>query len=360
MARMGRRILVWSLKDVKNSIERMTSSETKFDCIIFIEGNRGLGKSTLAFKLLSGLGIQHKFSPRRDIVYSREDVLKHLATKINGAIFADEMVNVAYKREFYQQDQILLLKGFDMYRDSRNVFIGCIPKFTDLDTKIQKVCKLRITVVKRGIAIIQLKLKRINSSDPWDVRNNERIEASWSKGGDFKPKYSQLTTFRGILKFGDLTPQQREEYESIKKEKRNKIFSEYQDETLLGQPENLFLKNLIQSMKDGKITPESFDLIAKVNSQDSESLRRKINLMLKKDNDDKRWKDYVMTEKAKKRKDFLGFKKSDEAKQGPNNDEERTDEESFQLERNNSSNEEKERSGDEEVINDDDLFGFSE
>lgn len=357
---MGRKILIWSLKDLKTSIEKMTTPETKFDCIIFIEGNRGLGKSTLAYKLLSGLGIEQKFSPRRDIVYSRDDVLRHLATKINGGIFADEMVNVAYKREFYQQDQILLLKGFDMYRDSRNVFIGCIPKFTDLDTKIQKVCKLRITVVRRGIAVIQMKLKRINSSDPWDIRNNERIEASWSKGGLFKPKYSQLTTFRGILRFGDLTPQQREEYEAIKKDKRNKIFSEYQDETLLGQPENLFYKNLIQSMKDGKINPETFELIARVNNQDAESLRRKINSILKKDKDDKRWKDYVMTEKTKKRKDFLGFNKPEEAKQSPNEEEERTEQERFQLERNDSSNEQKEPSGDEEVINDDDLFGFKE
>ena len=98
-------LLVWTLKDIKESIEIMTSEIVKFDCIIFIEGNRGLGKSTLAYKILSGLKVNIKFKPKRDLVYSREDTIKHLATKKNGCILSDEMINVAYKRDFYESEE---------------------------------------------------------------------------------------------------------------------------------------------------------------------------------------------------------------------------------------------------------------
>jgi len=168
-------LLVWTLKDIRECIEKMTSPDVKMDMICFIEGRRGLGKSTLGYKILSGLKVSVPFKPKRDLVYSREDTLKHLASKINGIIFSDEMINVAYKRDFYQEDQKELLKAFDMYRDSRNVFIGCIPQFVDLDVKIQQVCKLRLTVVRRGLALVQMKMPTIYSMDPWDIKNNQRI-----------------------------------------------------------------------------------------------------------------------------------------------------------------------------------------
>lgn len=304
---MTRRLLIWSLKDIKTSIERMTSTDVKFDCIIFIEGNRGLGKSTLGYKLLSGLKVENPFVARRDLVYSREDTLKHLASKINGCIFSDEMINVAYKRDFYQEEQKDLLKGFDMYRDSRNVFIGCIPKFVDLDSKIQKVCKLRLSVLRRGLALVQMQNPTIYSQDPWDVRNNQKIESKWSLKGSRNPRYGQLTTVRGILMFGDLTEKQRVEYDKIKFEKRNHVFKKYSDQGLLTDPEQLFLKNLIDKLKEGNITPKRFDLICNINGKDINSVRRKINSTLKEEGDPKRWRDYCLSKKAKKRKDQLGF-----------------------------------------------------
>lgn len=305
-----KRLIVWTLKDIRQAIEIMTSEKVKFDCNIFIEGNRGLGKSTLGYKILSGLNIKQPFNPRRDLVYSRDDTLKHLATKINGCIFSDEMINVAYKRDFYQEGQKDLLKAFDMYRDSRNIFIGCIPKFIDLDVKIQKICKLRLSVIRRGVALVQMQLPSIYSNDPWDVRNNQRIESKWALKGTKNPRYGQLTTCRGILYFGDLTPKQREEYDNIKFEKRNHVFNKYQDEEMLSDPEQIFTNNVIKEMKDGKITPKSFYLLCKINNKNPETFRRKINKILKDNNDENRWKDYCISEKTKARRDKLGFKTS--------------------------------------------------
>lgn len=304
---MGKKLIIWTLKDLKKAIETMTSPTVKFDCIIFIEGKRGLGKSTLAYKLLSGLDIEFPFNPRRDIVYSREETLKHLSTKINGAIFSDEMINVAYKRDFYQENQKELLKAFDMYRDSRNVFIGCIPQFVDLDVKIQKVCKIRLSVLRRGVALIQMMNPTIYSQDPWDIKNNQRIESKWTNRNAKNPRYAQLTTVRGILYFGDLTPNQREEYDAIKFEKRNHVFAKYQDQSLIHDPDQLFLKNCIREIKAGTVTPGSFELLCKINAKSPETIRRKINDCLKDEGDERRWKDYCLTEKAKARKDKMGF-----------------------------------------------------
>jgi intein/homing endonuclease len=263
--------------------------------------------STLAYKILSGLEIEVPFAPRRDLVYSREETLKHLATKINGAIFSDEMINVAYKRDFYVEDQKELLKAFDMYRDSRNVFIGCIPQFIDLDIKVQKVCKIRLSVVRRGVALIQMQNQSIYSQDPWDIKNNQKIESKWALRGTKNPRYAQLTTIRGILFFGDLTPHQREEYDAIKFEKRSHVFAKYQDESLMHDPEQLFLNNVLREIKAGSVTPSSFELLCKINAKSPETIRRKINDTLKDAGDEKRWKDYCLSDKSRARKDKMGF-----------------------------------------------------
>lgn len=304
---MAKKLLIWTIKDIKEVIQSMTSAKNKFDAIIFIEGKRGLGKSTLGYKILNGLKIEHPFKPKRDLVYSREDTLKHLATKENGCIFSDEMVNVAFKRDFYEQGQKDLLKAFDMYRDSRNVFIGCIPIFIDLDKKMQNLCKLRFSVIRRGVALVQMQLSSIYSQDPWDIKNNQRIESRWSLKGTRNPRYSQLTTVRGILRFGDLSPRQRKEYDSIKKEKRAHVFDKYRDQSLISDPDQLFINNLMNELKQGKITPKSFDVICRINAKKPDTIRRKINNILKENNDPKRWKDYCLSDKTKKRKDKLGF-----------------------------------------------------
>lgn len=346
---MGRRLIVWTLKDIKESIQEMTSPKVKFDCIIFIEGNRGLGKSTLGYKILVGTKIEKPFNPKKDLVYSREDTLRHLASKINGVIFSDEMINVAYKRDFYQEDQKELLKAFDMYRDSRNVFIGCIPKFIDLDVKIQKVCKLRLSVIRRGVALVQMQLPSIYSNDPWDVRNNQKIESKWALKGTKNPRYSQLTTVVGILYFGDLTNKQREEYDAIKFEKRNHIFSKYRDEELMQDPEQIFMRNVIKELKEGTVTPKSFELLCNISGKNVETTRRKINSKLKEDGEDNRWKDYCISEKTKKRRDKLGFKAPEPIKlESQDKQEEQTIKEQSEVHHS------------EEITreNDGDLFGF--
>lgn len=263
--------------------------------------------STLAYRLVSPLKVPMPFHPKRDIVFTREDVLKHISTKKGGIIWADELINVGYLRDFYIEEQKLLLKALNMFRDSTNVFVGCIPKFVELDKQLQRLCKIRITVVRRGIALIQTQLHNIYIPDGWDIRNNQKIESKWGMHRGKNPRYSQLTTIKGLVKFPDLSPHQRQEYEAIKEEKRNRIFGDYQDVTLLGNPEKIFYQNLLEQVKTEKITPSILETIATINNKKPNEIRRKLNLMLKEEGNKLRLKDYIIDKEKKLRRDKLGF-----------------------------------------------------
>lgn len=299
-------LLVVSMDWLRKRIENMINN--KFDCIMFVEGNRGLGKSTFCYKLLSGLDIPIKFKPQRDLVYTRADTLKHLATKKGGAIFSDEMINVAYNRDFYENEQKTLLKALNMYRDSCNVFCGCIPKFVELDKQIQRLCKIRITIVRRGVALLQTQNPSIYQSDSWDLKNNQKIESKWTTKGVKNPRYSQLTTMRALIRFGDLTSKQREEYEAIKQSKRGQVFGEYQDGQLLYEnPDKIFYENLVKQALAGKVTKETWNTLAVINNKKQDEMRRKFNQYLKESGSDKTFRDLILTSKEKQKKDKLGF-----------------------------------------------------
>jgi len=211
--------LVWTIKDFVNIFKKW--QENEFDGLVIIDGNRGLGKSTLAYKFARRF---KQFNPYNDLLYSREDIMNALAKKKNHIVIADEMINVTYNRDFYDREQKKLLKMLNVYRDSKNILISCVPNFFDLDKQYRTLAKMRIQVVRRGLAIIHTKNQSSYSTDPWDQKVNQKIEASWIKRSVFKPRYNRLTTFRGIIRYGKLSEEAEELYRSIKKEKRGHIF----------------------------------------------------------------------------------------------------------------------------------------
>jgi len=226
-------IYKWNLKMLCELIIEIVHN--KFDCFIIVEGKRGLGKSTLAYEILSRVSRYMKlsdrenkdyiFRPKKDILYSQQDVLNAVTKRKYDSFLADELIAVTFNRDFYSESQKKIIKSLNMYRDSCNLIVSCVPQFATLDNQIRNLCRIRITVVRRGLAIVHTPNKTIYSKDIWDTQLNEKIERGWI-GKFSRPKYSRLTTFRGILKFPDLRKSQRELYEEIKFEKRNEIIVE--------------------------------------------------------------------------------------------------------------------------------------
>lgn len=220
---MAKRVFNWSLKKLCEMIDRVI--ENDFDFNIVITGNRGLGKSTLAYIIAKKTKFS-KFIPNHSLLYSNEDIIKALSKRQKSKIIGDEIIQTAFNRDFYSKWNKLLIRTLTMYRDSHNLFIACAPNFASLDNQFRTLLRMRIDVVKRGIAVIHTPNQTQYSKDVWDTQVNEKIERQWVMQGTAKPKYSRLTTFRGVLKFPDLSDKEKEKYQKIKFEKRNKIFEE--------------------------------------------------------------------------------------------------------------------------------------
>jgi len=239
------KVRYWSMDRFALMVLKMLLN--KFDCLIIVEGNRGLGKSTFAYKLLTKINnyfrIMHRetgdpqykdwyrFNPmmqlrnpnkHRHVIYTQKDVI-NFYDKWHVSAIADEMINVAFNRDFFGEDQKNLVKMINMNRDHGNLLVACVPQFQNLDNQIKNLCKIRITVARRGLAVIQTPNRTIYNRDRWDSANNEKIERDWLKKGSGLPQYSRLNTFRGMIRFPALTNKQQYIYDKIKGEERNVI-----------------------------------------------------------------------------------------------------------------------------------------
>ena len=207
--------------------------QNKFDCFIVIEGNRGLGKSTLAIHLARGVSREFKkmgskdyrFNWKHTLVYTKKET-KKFWHKWTSTGIADEMINVTFNRDFFNDEQKDIIKMINMNRDHCNFFIACVPQFQTLDSQIKGLCKIRITVVRRGLCIIQTPNQTIYCKDRWDTATNEKIERQWVAKGIKNPHYAKLTTFRGVMKYPKLRDKSETMYQSVKDAKRNLVAKE--------------------------------------------------------------------------------------------------------------------------------------
>lgn len=167
----------------------------------------------------------YRFSPRRCLIYTQDALQKSLSSW-NTISIPDELINITFNRDFYSEKQKDIIKMLNMFRDHENLTVACVPLFQNIDTQIKNLTKMKITVKRRGLAIIHLPNNVIYCKDKWDSATNEKIERKWIMKKLVKPNYSQLTTFRGILRFSKLTKKQEERYQQVKDEKRAVILKE--------------------------------------------------------------------------------------------------------------------------------------
>jgi hypothetical protein len=246
--------------------------EDNYDVNILVDGPRGNGKSTFMYKLFAQLG---DFIPERDIVFSREDLIERMRLKY-GLIMQDEMINAAHNREFYNKEQLQLIKMLNMYRDNYNITAGAVPFFYDLDPQVRKFYAVRVTIVDRGKAILQKPGKSLFSNDPWETDLNKKIELTMrrTKKGKNMVNFRKLTTFWGTLEFGALSKKQEARYHKIKERKRNKMMGEE-------EPDKVVVVDDVGIITDkfdgGKITRDQVKLYCSMRNIDYRNFSKKMS-----------------------------------------------------------------------------------
>lgn len=242
--------IFWSIKDLVEIAKKR--QENKFDALIVVSGSRGNGKSTLLFKFFLRF---RKFKPWKHQVYSRKHVMELLEKSKFGCILDDEAIRTSYKRNFFEEDQKLLIQMLNMYRDNFNVYAAAVPDFYSLDKDLRSLIKIHIHIIERGFGVVHIANEgTLYSDDCWDIKYNKKIEENWAKrkqmNPDYQPKYNRLTTFRGYIKFKDLTPKQRELYEEIKVTKRKAV---YDEEINKIEDKGGFYDRIIERLQKGEI-----------------------------------------------------------------------------------------------------------
>jgi deoxyadenosine/deoxycytidine kinase len=336
---MSRVILKWSLeKLVRNIVATLLN---KYDFFIVIEGNTGTGKSTLAFHLASRVAQEfrklyafkedalnyyyervakgsklreeefllkiiklkenksYRFIPQEALIYTQKDLLKKLS-EWNCISIPDELINITFNRDFYSEDQKNIVKMINMFRDHENLTLACVPSFQTIDTQIKNLTKMKITIKRRGLAIIHTQNKTVYCKDKWDSATNEKIEREWIMKKISNPNYSKLTTFRGLLRFPALTKKQEEMYQQIKNQKRNVVLKD--EMHIDGRKEEKTIQEIVvERLKDGKIkNSDILDGIALANNISCRAFQEQIRRRLKKEGVADRLGDYYWDKKAKK------------------------------------------------------------
>lgn len=283
---MSRTILKWRFSKLVETI--VATILNKYDLFMVIEGGTGIGKSTLAFEICMKVAQEFRrlyrldeevveyyyervgkklnlspeefiakilkfkenrayyFHPRKALIYTQDELQRALASW-NSISIPDEMINITFNRDFYSEKQKDIIKMLNMFRDHENLTVACVPQFQNLDNQIKNLCKMKITVKKRGLAIIHTPNSAIYCKDKWDQATNEKIERVWIIKKITRPNYSKLTTFRGLLKFPPLSKKAEAMYQQIKNDKRSVVLREEMGVELTEEddPINRFIKKLI-------------------------------------------------------------------------------------------------------------------
>ena len=320
----------------------------KYDFFMAIEGNTGTGKSTLAFHIASKVAQEfhklyllredaveyyyervgrkmglteeewvlkllklkdekkYKFHPQTALIYT-QDALQQFLAGWQGISIPDEMINITFNRDFYSEKQKDIIKMLNMFRDHENLTIACVPQFQNLDNQIKNLTKMKITVKKRGLAIIHTPNSTVYCKDKWDQATNEKIERDWIIKKITNPNYSKLTTFRGLIRFPPLSRRQEAMYQDIKNMKRNVVLKDEMHvsvgEAEAKDPFNIFM-NLLQN--DGIRNGMEMEGYAKGMGLTMDRLRSKATQQLRRENKPHALSHYYWGKRGKKNDGFGG------------------------------------------------------
>lgn len=241
-----------SMKFLAEQIEKRINY--KKDLLMILTGSRGDGKSTFAYKLANEIKLE--FKPKKDIIYDIKELLKWYGEHKKRVVIFDEAI-AAHNRSFFEKNQRELVKMLNMYRDSCNVLLMCVPLFSTLDSQLRNLASMRVHIIKRKAGVLHLAKQGQFTKDPWDFELNNKIEGECYK--KFRTvDWLKPTTATAIIPFGKLHKRQQMIYDKLKEEKRNPIFNQISPE------EETPTDRLHKLLNDGKLSKQEFETSCRV------------------------------------------------------------------------------------------------
>lgn len=272
--------VIWTIRELTNVLRERQLN--KFDCNFGVSGKRGDGKSTLLHKIFKSFR-KDGFDQKKHQVYAQKEVINLLATQTFSFCWDDEAINSGYKRDFQQAGQKILIKIITNYRDNYNMYGSALPFFYSLDKDLRELMFMHIHIIERGLAVILLPLAdQIHSMDPWDSKNNIKVEEKEYKRLQKNPlakfRYNKFSTFAGFLYFGPMTKKEEQIYKEIKRMKRSRNFG---DLGVLNPEELPFKERIYKLLIEGKLTKEGLMQSCLIEGEKYSNINSALNGMLK-------------------------------------------------------------------------------
>ncbi len=283
--------VIWTLRELSNCIRERQLN--KYDANFGVSGKRGDGKSTLLFKIFNSFK-KNGFNQEKHQEYSRDKIINLLANYKFSFCWDDEAINSGYKRDFQNKGQKDMIKIITNYRDNFNIIGSAIPFFYSLDRDLRELIFLHIHIIERGIAVILMPLGvSIHTTDPWDTKNNIKIEQQESsrikRNPRLKFRYHRFTTFAGYLYFGTMTNKQEKRYAEIKKRKRALSLHIEGEDVVLD-----FNQKIYNALLEGKVTQEALQTMCLMERKKYSSVTTMLNIMLRDNGIGKTVKDFLI------------------------------------------------------------------
>ena len=335
----------WSMTQLIKTI--VCTLLNKFDFFLVVDGGTGIGKSTLSvgiatrvkreFSRLRKLEIKsveyyyerlklkekgiseeefikklmdfdkehaYGFTFKTGLIYNQTE-MQDLLNKWHTIGICDELITTLFNRDFYSTEQKNIIKLTNISRDHSNLVILCIPNFSSMDTQMKGLCKMRITVVRRGLGVIQCPTRSLYNKDHWNMAFNEKQEKSFKNMK--RPNYSRLTTFRGLLRFNKLHDSIEAKYQIVKDEKRGQIVNEEMGMKKKGEDKDIVDRTIDQLTSNGIRNMNVIEGIAIGNGMTLTQFRAKISRRLQKAGKNSVLKTYFWDHKTKDVSEFKDY-----------------------------------------------------
>ncbi len=240
------------------------------------------------FKKFRGFKIEDK------LTYKRDEMIKLIRDYKNSYCWADELIGSAFKRNFFEREQIKLIEILTRYRSNFNIVGGALPVFLTLDKELLKLFRVHVQVISRGTAVLHLpKTGRMYSDDFWDTKYNKTLEEKWSKKREknplFKIPYHKYSTFKAYIFFAPLTKEEEDKYEILKEQKRA-IAEGISEED---KTNDNFYKKILPMIKEGKLSNKDLLNICLFNDKKLSSVKSMLGAMLRDEGKGETLKDFL-------------------------------------------------------------------